>query len=311
MLSDGFNPPPVHLNIISNWGGLGDSLARIPAIKWGLEEFEHVSMTVHWQDYFFELAKYLYQHPRLTHKKISETPWMLQEPVIDFDHNRVTSLALHLTQQAFLILYDRVATPEMMRYDRATTVDLSSFPALLDSNMVVFTVASTVPVREWPPYEINDLAERCKAKGLTPVLLGSTQKMQTGEYETIQGRIDDGIDRSLFLDLTNRTTLIEALGVMQRSRAVIGVDNGLLHLAHYCDVPVVAGFTSVESKHRLPHREQGETRAIEAKVPCYGCQSKWGFVNHDFRYCPLKHTACTLTMTADRFEKELDQVLKK
>lgn len=317
MLREGYSPKTVHLNVISNWGGLGDSLARIPAIKWGLEQFPHVSMTVYWHDYFLELAQYLYQHERLTHSKISAAPRVktpgfaglqLAEPVVDFNPDRITSLALHLTQHAFLSLYDRVAEPAWMQYEQAKLVDIQVREALVDKKYIVFTAAATVPVREWPSYEVNALAESCIARGLTPVLLGSTTVLHTGDSGTIEGILNDGLDRSLFVDLTNSTSLIEALGIMQRASAVVGLDNGLLHLAHYTTTPVVAGYTSVEAKYRVPHRANGQTLIVEAKLPCYGCQSKCGFVNTDFRFCTFNDYACTLTMSAKAFEEKIAQL---
>lgn len=311
MLRKGFEPPKFHMNVISNFGGLGDQLARLPAMKWGLEQYPHLSMTIYWQDYFLELAEFLLPaHERLTHQKISDAKYSMRGTVTRFNPDRLTTLGMHLTKHAFDILYDREAPSEKdMFYWEAPRAPV---PLHLDfkpeDKVVVFTVAATAPTREWPDYEINMLAEKVNKAGYTSVLIGNTNPIPTGEQFPIKGEISNGIDRSLFIDLTNNTSLLEALGIIQRATAVVGVDNGLLHLACYSSTPMVTGYTSVEAKHRVPFREIGVTLPVEAEIPCYGCQSKLNFVDHDFKLCIFEDYGCTLTMTAKRFEKAFNQI---
>lgn len=309
MLREGVQFPKAHLNVISTWGGLGDMIARLPAIRWGLEEYPHLSMTVYWQDYFLDLAQLLLPSgTRLVHRKISEASYNLTHQAhCDFNPERLTSLGLHLTQHAFLSLYDRVApSTAAMDYPQAPEIFMKN-PA---GNAIVFTVAHTAPAREWPAFHVNELARRVKAIGYTPVLLGTTQPVLTGDHgKAIEATIADGLDRSLFLDLTNKTSLIQVLGVIQQAKAVVGIDNGLLHLAHCTDTPIVAGYTSVSAAVRVPFRPQGLTEIVAAQVPCYGCQSKAHFVMHDFKQCLFGDYACTLTMSADAFEEKLKKVI--
>lgn len=333
LMREGWSPPPVHINVISSHGGMGDMIARIPAIRHGLQSLHHLTLCVWWPDYFLDLAQYLLPGgPRLTHRRLSEAPYAMAKPLVTFDPDRVTSLSLHLTTQAFLMLYDQVPpSQEAMRYPRPELVEfppslyLKSRRELLKRSYVVFTVGFTSRTRQWPSVHINRLAVKVREAGLEPVLLGTSNEMVTGEpNDNIKTRIDDGIDKILFTDLTNKTTLVEALGIMQRAKAVVGVDNGLLHLAHCTAVPIVYGLTTLKAEHRIPFRnssylhddmtywppgkwraKHGLTEVITAQVPCNGCQSRGTFINHDWRTCLFDDYACTLTLTADRFFQAL------
>jgi ADP-heptose:LPS heptosyltransferase len=293
--------PKAHISVLSDHGGMGDQILRIPAIRTCLEQHPHVSLDVYWQDYFVDLAKYLYSHERLTHKKLSvgkaNPP---AKPVVDFNPERVSPLSLHLTDQAFLILMDRLPKePREAALLQAPAYHTDKTP---NEPYVVITATATAAAREWPAIHVNELARRIRNLGYLPVLLGDTSVIKAGDG-VIKGTLSPQIDRSLFHDLVDKTTLFEALGVMQNAECIMGVDNGLLHLAHCTDRPVVMGFTSVEARLRLPTRPKGQTVAIEGETPDYGIQSKFFAVNMDFRSSILPGNPCTLTMRPERFER--------
>ncbi len=330
-----WSPPPVHLNVISSRGGLGDNIARLPAYRhmiYGPDQ-EHVSATIYVQDYVIDLVEYLLPPgPRLSYKKLSTAPWELKKPIIEFDMERLGTLHMHLTDHAFLILMDQMPPNQESRaYPKAPLVNLSN-PALraLGPEVVIFTTDFTAESRQWLPVHINTLAKKCRVAGLTPVLLGTTKPLDTGAGDFIEARRDDGIKSDLFIDLRDKTTLIEALGVMQRAKAVVGVDNGLLHLAHCTGTPIVMGLTTIIPEQVVPVRgswgsdgvggatwshendrwERELTKVLKAQVPCYGCQSRGFAINTDWRECvmPERRYACTLTMTAERFWQALQEL---
>lgn len=300
----GLELPKVHLNVISAHGGLGDLIARIPALRYIHDNYSHVSMDVYWYDYFVELAQVLLpsvEYPRIMHRKVSDKPAKPELPLVVYDDQRLSSLSLGLVEHGFLVLGDRLPTaPSALHYPKAPYQNFSWLNALSEVELakpyVVFTPGYTAPNRRWPSVFVNTLARRIREAGLTPVLTGSSQ-----------GNLDPEIKREMFLDLWDKTSLIEALAIMQRARAVVGVDNGLLHLAACTSVPIVYGLTNVEAHLRVPVRAIGKTIVLEAQVPCQGCQSKSFAVNHSWIHCPSPrmNTACTLTMTDTRFYSAL------
>lgn len=314
-MREGYAPPLVNLNVINSHGGLGDLIARLPAMRYLHDTYLHTTQTIYSHDYAVDLLRFLLPDTeRLTHKRLSECPYGVHRPIIKFDSERLTTLHLHLTDHAFLIMMDMLPPSEEARaYQKANEVVYSYMQGrnlnhlTYDNkwnNFIVFTTDFTAKARVWPSYEINTLAHKVKAKGLQPVLVGKKGELSDGQVVLP----NDGIDSSLFLDLRDKTSLIEALGVIQRAKAVVGVDNGLIHLAACTDVPIVVGYTSLKAKDRLPVRPYGAFKVVEAQLPCGGCQSRGFAINMDWRQCLFEDYACTMTMTADRFYKGLEEL---
>ncbi len=324
MMREGYMPPPVDLRVLSGQGGLGDTLARLPAFKYINENQPWVTQHIYIQDGWMEIVNYLLPpNDKLKYSKLSEAPFYLKKPYVEFNNERLTTLHLHLTDHAFLIMMDML--PPRVK-DKAywgapfvhhfTKYRKEFAEIIVNGKAIVFTTDYTAPVRQWPAVHINNLARKCLAAGLQPVLLGVKDKnIASGlDYDPVKVFAADGLETKLFVDLRDKTTLVEALGVMQRAKAVVGVDNGLLHLAHYTDTPVVIGYTSLKAQHRLPFRYNFRsdirdlTKAIEADVPCQGCQSNSLFMNYDRRTCLHKDYACLLTLTADKFYAKLQEL---
>lgn len=319
-LRAGWSPPPVHLNVISGRGGLGDALARIPAFNFVIAQYSHVSMTVYVQDAWLEITRLLaIKSDRIEYRPLSQAPYGLARPIIEFNMERLTTLHLHLTDHAFLILTDALPpSREARAYPKASLVSEKIFENMGmlylsyivgNEPYILFTTDYTSPARRWPAPYINQLGRECAKRGFTPVLVGKSGDLDSGlPHDPVRINQNDGIDKGVFYDLRGQTSLVETLGLMQRASAVVGVDNGLIHLAHYTDVPVVVGFTSLASRHRVPVRIHGETIALEAEVPCGGCQSRGFAINTDWRTCLFDDYACTLTMRAERFVEALTKL---
>ena len=301
----GFRPEPI--NIISNFGGLGDMIARLPALRYMRDTFPHTRANVFWHDYFAPLAEHLLPSTAtMVHRLLSDFVNANDKlPLIDFNPGRVASMGLHLIDHAFLCILERLPpVGPASHYIQASEIECN-IP--LPERPVVITCGNTASTREWLPEQINETARGLAKRGFTPVFLGNSNPQELGNKGTIQAKFSKSIDYSLGLNLINKTNLIDALSVIQQSHAVLGVDNGLLHLASCSRTPVIWGFTSVEAKYRVPYGAQNH-RALEALVACSGCQSRSNFTRHDFRKCLFKDLACLPTMTAERFLRAFDSL---
>jgi ADP-heptose:LPS heptosyltransferase len=304
----GFQPQA--FNVCSNWGGMGDLIARLPALRYIHENYAHVSMNVFWHDYFVPLAELLLPStPRLVHWKFSEMPKANErQPLVSFTPDRVNSLSLNLTTVAFLILLDRLPpTADDMKYTLAPDVPVS----VPSEPYVVVTCGFTAPAREWLPKHVNETAKAIKDLGYLPVFMGSAKPQELGNRSKIEAAFSEEIDYSIGLNLIDQTSLVEAVGVLQKAEAVVGIDNGLLHLASCTPTPVIWGFTSVEPGVRLPvsNGPQGVIVPPRKQVPCGGCQSRQFYVKHDWRQCPFNDYLCLDYMRSDFFITELKRVL--
>jgi ADP-heptose:LPS heptosyltransferase len=299
-----------HLNICSNYGGLGDHISRLTAIRKLRDHFNHVRTTVYWHDYFVPVAKILLpESEMLRHKTISEMAYAdTRIPLVDFSPRSITSLSLNLVDHAFLNVLQMMPEGDDYLYPKFKSewergIDIDGF-----GDYVVVTPCYTSKTREWPGEEISKVIQGINDLGLKTVLLGDYKPLILGNGQTVNGNIPQGLDTSLAsLDLIGQTSLIDCLEIMSHAKCVIGVDNGLLHLSACTNTPSVWGFTSVDAKHRLPKGIKAEL--VIPKLDCYGCQSRCFFVDQDFRKCMFDDYLCTKQMTAVKFLQQLKKIL--
>ncbi len=304
---------PTELNLLCNKGGLGDSVARMPAIAYILRKYPHVTkVRLIVQDYFKELATALIgSSARLEVYGYSEMPALLEKypntPGMQVDSIHHTTLHTHLTDHAFHTLVDEQVGIEDKQYLRL------HFRAQAPANYVVLTTGFTSNTREWLPGSINETAAWCKAQGLDVVFLGKEASTYwAGKREPTISTFREEVDYSVGIDLREKTSLLEAAEIMSRAVAVVGIDNGLLHLAACTNVPIVFGMTTLHPKHRLPYRKE-PTYVVTPPITlgCRFCQSKMNFVyNFDLRTCYYGDYKCVESMHSSRFIKELKNVLR-
>lgn len=292
--------------VVSDSGGLGDQLARLAMIRellrlnQGLQE-----LILYVPDYMVPLIRHseLNDNLRLTVRTFEDLRRDGSEPGVSgvqFSKRHHTPGRLTLMQDALLTIADTLdeigGLPVDFRPVRITPP--AKHHAL--GAMVAFNVGYTSPTRAWPVKEINALIGYVKSIGMTPALLG-----RAGGDTTVP----EGIDSEGCFDFRNKTSLLETLSILEASTALVGVDNGLVHLARTLEpskVPhLVVGYTSVDPRYR----QEADMRVIPT-VECKFCQSKCNTLfEHDFRTCFRGDFACVSQMTAAKFKRGLQEVL--
>jgi len=136
----------------------------------------------------------------------------------------------------------------------------------------------------------NGIKDYLISRGITPVFLGN-DKVGTRKVS-----FEAGYDYRGGIDLRGKTTLLEAAKVMSKSEVVVGLDNGLLHLAATTEAPIVFGYNIASPEHRRPRRRVGKIIDVSPdpeKLSCTFCQSRMRMMfNHDFRRCVYGDNAC-------------------
>jgi ADP-heptose:LPS heptosyltransferase len=322
------------LNVNFNSGGIGDCIAALPAIKYMANNFP-VDIFLYVPDYFLEIAKNALSTTAVSIRPFSRGKelWNAKFPARVMANGptvNITSMGTSLVDTAFTALCDKqvdIAHKNYLQINfKRANVDLRRFN--LPKEYVILTTGYTASVREWPAKHVNDTAAYLVSRGITPVFLGNKQthigvdKLENGVNANIVGRFNEQIDFTRGVNLIEQTSLMEAAAIISKSKALLGVDNGLTHLAAMCgDVPIIIGYTTVRPEHRLPirHNTLGWnifTVTPDASLKCRFCQSNWEFVyNHDFRNCYYVEKKvdsviqCTSQMTAAKFIKHLDGIL--
>lgn len=133
----------------------------------------------------------------------------------------------------------------------------------------------------------------------TPVVLLGSDKDRVIAQEILQGLPEDtkGLGQGRVVDLTGRTTLIQAMGLIASARGVVSNDSGLMHVAAALGVPQVALFGSSSPLHTpalsdkatmIWLKTQSDYGADLSCAPCFK------------RECPLGHFRCMNDLGVER-----------
>lgn len=298
-------------------GGMGDCVARLPAMIHLMKAYPQVYPNIWIPDFFIEVAQRAFKPYRCTVKPYSSfvpgSPEGLL-PAKDTDGGTHTTLHTHLTDHAFRTLLDEdpksVADMNYPQLD-LSDIDISEFG--IPQNYTVITVGHTSKTREWLPAEVNKVTAYCTSVGQTPIFLGS-EVSGMGNTHKILSAFSAEIDYACGINLVNKTSLLQAAKIMQGATAVLGVDNGLLHLAACTEVPIIVGYTMVEPSTRLPirHGQMGwNTYQVlpDESLACKFCQYKTNFIlNQDYRLCMFNTYDCVKQMTGEKFISHLSSI---
>lgn len=314
----------VHCNFLWDDGGAGDMIARCPAIKYIRDTQPHCVIHLWVPDYIFDVAKHLLPND-IVIKPFSKGPTDYNQELPGRKTSSLShdTLKTHLVDHTFHVLANiQITDPKYKNYLKINPSKINITKFDLPKKYVVMTTGFTAPVREFYPKTVNELVLYIKSKGYEVVFLGNV-KAEVGAFDkAIHGNFNNEIDYSQGLNLVNKTSLLEAAKIIGESKAIIGVDNGLLHLAATTDVAIVGGFTTVKPEHRMPYRHNELGWNFFPVVPseslaCRFCQSNWDHVynGHDFRTCYYKNKGmdkeiqCVKSLTSAMFIEHLEKIL--
>jgi len=300
-------------------GGLGDLIGHLPAIKYVLDHHPQIKINLWVHDYGMEICNKLFSHYKnLTIFKISD----YKKYKNDLDARSpyahvITNLSSSIVDHGFLtIVGKQPEDPKSKNYLIFDPIDVSSFN--LPKKYAVITTGFTSKTREWLPECVYTVSQYLIERGITPVYIGKsyTTSYSIGDQKTgISGTFKS--DYSNGINIIDKTTLIEAHGIMSHATMVLGLDNGLLHLAGLTkETPIIAGYTTVEPIHRSIQRHDVDSYKVYTVYPtreeltCIGCQSHMNFARHDFRYCLYDDYKCLELLSAEKWIKQIDKCLK-
>lgn len=296
-------------------GGTGDLICYLQPLKWVEVTWKHVEKTVYTFPYFVHVAKaFLDDTWTFLETKDNgevQVPDADKYPILIPDvRGRINLAGKHALDFGF-DWFSNGATPE----------DWNFYPRLKDFKMgglvnkalgigkyAVMTPGAKFGVRQMLPEQYNAIVSHLKSKGVTPVHIGKS------EANTV---FDSKYDYS-GLDLRDQTSILEAMLVMDKAEVVVGLDNGMLHVAGCTDTPIVFGYTVALPVHRRPRRPSGNVFDVEPDrkdVPCYGCQSNARYIMKDLQgVCLYAGTewdkACITHLTVEKWTNAIDLALK-
>lgn len=314
------HPELRHMNILFDNGGLGDCIARLPAVAYVVKHHKHIKFHLWVPDYFKDFAKNCLNGSDLYIRGYSEQKKYKEHFLARaFSIHKYDNMASHLTDNAFHVLVNKDVGPEDMNYLRPDLSKVNIKKFKLPEKYVIMTSGFTAPAREMYPEVINELVSYIISKGYEVVWLGK-KVTETGlsprdKNEKIVGEFSKEIDYTKGINLIDKTSLLESCKIISQAKTIVGLDNGLLHLAGCTDIPIVGAFSSVEPKYRMPYRYDTLGWNYYPVVPpedlkCRFCQSNWTFTyDHSFTHCYYKDYACLKQLKPELYIKELEKIL--
>jgi heptosyltransferase-2 len=144
--------------------------------------------------------------------------------------------------------------------------------------------------KRWDLARFAEVFDGLAAKGLAVALLGSAgEKAVNGEAASLT-------KKARVFDLSGKTTLPEALGVLASARLFVGNDSGLAHLASAAGTPSVVVFGPTDPEATRPWdgpRPDGRPVRLalaRRRTPCAPC---------GFSVCPIDHACMSAVTPAD------------
>ena len=313
---------PKRANFVLNYGGIGDYICWLTSLTWVAKYHSHILGYVYAPKFFLPIVEHVFKpYPRF---KIYDKKELTDEAVKDYptyiptDKHTLNCTGSNLIDLGFAYYTNKMPAPEYHRnYEKLRVEDLphlnhERFNQFTDMakkyRYAVLTPYYTHENRRMPAKVFNRIKAHLISKKIVPVLIGQEA------WAERKVSMDNEFDFHGCIDLLNKTTLLEAARVISHAVMVIGVDNGLLHLAGMTDIPIVYGYTIVPPELREPRRSVGITINVlpAEEVSCRYCMSRMRFqFNHDFNFCIYKDNACVESLNDfNPWEKAINRIIE-
>jgi len=134
------------------------------------------------------------------------------------------------------------------------------------SAYAVLFVGTRWPSKQWFSKQMTECAKMLQAEhDLDVLLLGGAQDRELARQAM------DGVTRRV-VDLVGRTTLREAVGIIQRAKIAVGPDTGLMHIAAAVGTPVISLWGATDPVRTGPLGFAD--LAIRGEAPCVPCHNR-------------------------------------
>lgn len=182
----------------------------------------------------------------------------------------------------FAALADVAPANPRLRADASALGELLTRHALPTDRPVVALCpgAEYGPAKRWPAERFAALAARCVEAGASVWVLGT---------DADRGAAERILAAAPAVDLTGKTSLLDAVDLLSAAAVAVVNDSGLMHVAAALSVPVVALFGSSSQTFTPPL--SARATVLERHLDCRPCFA---------RTCPLGHLDCLAGIGVDR-----------
>jgi heptosyltransferase-2 len=158
----------------------------------------------------------------------------------------------------------------------------------------VLVPGSAWETKQWHAEGFQKTARHLTDKGFRVVLLGGA------EDAAVNRRVSDGLD---VVDLAGKTSISDAMYIVQRAELMVCNDSMSLHMASAFKIPTVTVFCATSPAFGFgPWKNNA--RVVEKKLDCKPCG------RHGGRRCPNGTEACMKEVDFDEVASAVDTVLE-
>ncbi len=306
------NEYPEHtenVNILLSNSGMGDCLCSLIPIDYIKKNIPYINPLVWTPDYLVEFAKHVL--PKGTVVRSYSQANKKYNAKLTAVSNRwdkgISAMRIHPVDHAYMFFLDMLPSMKDKNYlkIRPEEIDISKFN--LPEKYIVIPVGSTAKPKELSNHIINNISKYALIKGYKPIYLGFKENH-------LKSTLAD-IDYTMGIDLTEKTSVLEASAIMANSKCVIGMDGGLIHLAAFSNVPIIASYTFVNPELIMPIRNgiigyNMYTITPSEDLECRFCQSNWLMMyDYDFVECKYEDYLCSVNLKFEQFKEKMDIIL--
>jgi len=163
-----------------------------------------------------------------------------------------------------------------------------------EAPLAVLIPGTTWNTKIWPREKWAELAIKLATEdGYRLAVIGGPAETLTNAY--IESEFGMRATAGGFINLTEKTSLLDLIALFKRTNLVVGADTGPMHLATAVGgVPVVGVYGSTPPGRNGPFGPQ--TRAVALGLTCQPCHQK---------RCPLGTIACLKDLPAEQVHAEI------
>lgn len=250
-------------------GGLGDLVCCLVAVDWNIKNHKNIKFHVWVPDYLFWFARHVLPRganirpfskakEEFNHKYLGmTTEWCTNH----------TCIRTHPVDYGFHMLSDRhVYELNEKNYLQIVPdkIDISSFN--LPEKYVVICATGVEPVRTMPVETANSIIDYVIDRGYVPVFLGKEESDCGLNNLAIKAK-SIALNYEKGINLVNKTSLLESAKIIHNSKAYIGMDGGLSHIAGCTDAEIICGYTASHPSHVAPIRKGSQTYKFHPIFP--------------------------------------------
>jgi heptosyltransferase II len=162
------------------------------------------------------------------------------------------------------------------------------------TKLVILNPAGLWSTRNWPLARYEELAARWSEIEPVRFLFVGTSRIRAKV-----GHLADKLPGSI-IDMADKTSLAEALGIVQHASVVVSEDSGLLHMAWVSGIPTVALFGSTRSDWTRPLGNHSRFVGSE-DLPCGACMQP--VCRFEDVHCLSRYSAEAILRLAQEAEK--------